>query len=129
MSPCNDFKIVTLTYEVLKFQQPTYLLDLFPQYNLERSLRSSNNSLLKVPDIRLKMDRRSFAFSVPTIWKSRLYNNQVHNSDSISSLRPSCTRNIFHHNTLSIACECLPRNCHALTMDIPLSCLPRLNNS
>ena len=80
-----DFKIAILTYKVLKFQQPTYLLDLIPQYNPERSIRSSSKGLLMVPDIRSEMGRRSFAFSAPTVWNSLPYN--IRNADCLSSFK------------------------------------------
>ena len=69
-----EFKIVTLTFKVLKFQQSAYIYDLIAP----RSLRSSNKNLLIVPDIRSEMGRRSFPFAAPTIWNS---------SDSLSAFR------------------------------------------
>ena len=55
-----EFKIATLTFKVLKFQQPAYIYDLIAPYIPPRSLRSSNKNLLIVPDIRSEMGRRSF---------------------------------------------------------------------
>ena len=54
-----EFKIATLTFKVLKFQQPAYIYDLIAPYIPPRSLRSSNKNLLIVPDIRSEMRRRS----------------------------------------------------------------------
>ena len=55
-----EFKIATLTFKVLKFQQPAYMFDLI-DYIPPRSLRSSNKNLLIVPDFRSEMGRRSFS--------------------------------------------------------------------
>ena len=44
-----EFKIATLTFKVLKFQQPAYMFDLIAPYVPPRSLRSSNKNLLIVP--------------------------------------------------------------------------------
>ena len=57
-----EFKIVTLTFKVLKFQQPAYINDLITPYIPPWSLRSSNKNFLIVPDIRSEMGRRSFSF-------------------------------------------------------------------
>ena len=65
-----EFKIATLTFKVLKFQQPAYIFDLIAPYSPPRSLRSSNKNLLIVPDIRSEMGRRSFFFAAPAIWNS-----------------------------------------------------------
>ena len=55
-----EFIIATLTFKVLKFQQPAYMFDLIAPYIPPQSLRSSNKNLLIVPDIRSEMDQRSF---------------------------------------------------------------------
>ena len=39
------FKIATVTYRVLQFQQPSYLASLIPRYVPARALRSSSSSL------------------------------------------------------------------------------------
>ena len=65
-----EFKITTLTFKVLKFQQPAYMFDLIAPYIPPRSLRSSNKNLLIVLDIRSEMGHRSFSFAAPTICNS-----------------------------------------------------------
>ena len=55
-----EFKIATLTFKVLKFQQPAYMFDLIAPYIPPQSLRSSNKNLLIVPDIWSEMGHRSF---------------------------------------------------------------------
>ena len=47
-----EFKIATLTFKVLKFQQPAYIYDLTAPYIPPRSLRFSNKNHLIVLDIR-----------------------------------------------------------------------------
>ena len=79
-----EFKIATLTFKVLKFQQPAYIYDLIAPYIPPRSLWSSNKNLLIVPDIRSEMDRRSFSFASPSIWNS--LPQHIRSSDSITGL-------------------------------------------
>ena len=87
-----EFKIVTLTLKVLKFQQPSYMFDLIAPYIPPRSLRYSNKNLLIVPDIRSKMGHRSFSFAAPTIWNS--LPQHICSSDSLS-VSGVCSRNSY----------------------------------
>ena len=80
-----EFKIATLTFKVLKFQQPAYIYDLIAPYIPPRSLRSSNKNLLIVPDIRSEIGRRSFSFASPSIWNS--LPQHIRSSDSLSAFR------------------------------------------
>ena len=80
-----EFKIATLTFKILKFQQPAYIFDLIALYIPPRSLRSSNKNLLIVPDIRLEIGCRSFFFAAPTIWNS--LSQHILSSDSLSVFR------------------------------------------
>ena len=80
-----EFKIATLIFKVLKFQQPAYMFDMIAPYIPPRSLRSSNKNLLIVPDIRSEMGRRSFSFAAPTIWNS--LPQHIRSSDSLSVFR------------------------------------------
>ena len=80
-----EFKIATLTFKILKFQQPAYMFDLIAPYIPPRSRRSSNKNLLIVPDIRSEMGRRSFSFAAPTIWNS--LPQHIRSSDSLSVFR------------------------------------------
>ena len=80
-----EFKIATLTFKVLKFQQPAYIYDLIAPYIPPRSLRSSNKNLLIVPDIRSEMGRRSFSFASPSIWNS--LSQHIRSSDSLPAFR------------------------------------------
>ena len=64
------FKIAALTFKTLHFKQPSYLHDLLQVYVPNRNLRSSNQNLLVVPNIKSAIGRRSFFFAAPTIWNS-----------------------------------------------------------
>ena len=82
----------TLTFKVLKFQQPAYMFDLIAPYIPPQSLRSSNKNLLIVPDIRSEMGRRSFSFAAPTIW------NSLHYLFLGVCSRPSYIKSLFSHS-------------------------------
>ena len=64
------FKIATLTFKTLRHQEPSYLHELLILHNPVRSLRSSSQCLLDIPNIRSENGRRSFSFAAPTIWNS-----------------------------------------------------------
>ena len=64
------FKIATITFKILKNNQPTYLRDLVNPHVPSRVLRSSAKQLLEVPDIRSANGRRSFTFAAPSVWNS-----------------------------------------------------------
>ena len=81
-----EFKIATLTFKVLKSQQPAYIHDMIAPYIPSRSLRSSNRNLLIVPDIRSQMGRRSFSFAGRIPFGSSLPQH-IRSSDSLSAFR------------------------------------------
>ena len=64
------FKIATLTFKTLHYQQPLYLLDLISRHKSSRALRSSSQQLLNVPFTKSEIGRHSFSFAAPTIWNS-----------------------------------------------------------
>jgi len=64
------FKIATLTFKTLHYQQPLYLLDLISRHKPSRALRSSSQQLLNIPLTKSEIGRRSFSFAAPTIWNS-----------------------------------------------------------
>lgn len=66
-----DFKILLLVYKSLHNQAPSYLSELLHFYTPTRSLRSSDQNLLVVPQSRLKC-RGDQAFSVvgPRLWNN-----------------------------------------------------------
>src|SRR3981081_1708295 len=64
------FKIAALTYKTLHYKQPSYLSNLLQHYRPKQNLRSSNQNLLVVPNIKSAIGPRSFSFAAPTIWNS-----------------------------------------------------------
>ena len=64
------FKIAVLTFKTLSHKQPTYLSQLLVPYQPTCNLRSSDQHLLIVPNMKSNFGKRSFSFSAPTIWNS-----------------------------------------------------------
>ena len=63
-----DFKIATITFKVLQFQQPSYLAALIPRYVPTRSLRSSSLSIC-VPTRKTTMAKsKSFSSVASYFW-------------------------------------------------------------
>lgn len=74
------YKIASLTHAVVHTKQPAYLNDLLLPHNPSRLLRSSGQSLLTTPRIRLTLTNQSFHIAAPKIWNSlplRLRQNTV----------------------------------------------------
>src|SRR2546425_743304 len=101
---CNDciresihkrikFKIATITFKVFKNRQPSYLLDLLPSHNPQRSLRSSDKLLLDTPKIKTSLATRSFAHAAPTVWNSLPFD--LHNSSSLHSFTTHLKPHLF----------------------------------
>ena len=66
-----QFKLAILAYRHFEGTLPTYLSGVLYTYHPSRSLRSSNERLLKVPKRALKtVGERSFSFLAPSIWNS-----------------------------------------------------------
>ena len=65
------FKLLLLTYKAQHGLAPSYLTDIFTQYQPTRSLRSSNQSLLCIPKTNtLYYGGRSFSVAGPTLWNN-----------------------------------------------------------
>ena len=65
-----QYKIAALTFKTLHHKQPSYLVDLLVPYVPTRNLRSSDQHLLTVPNIKSAIGRRSFQFAAPSIWNT-----------------------------------------------------------
>jgi hypothetical protein len=87
------FKIATLTFKTLHFQQPVYLYNLLTPYNPLRSLRSSSSNLLSTPRILSEIGRRSFQFAAPTVWNSLPLS--VRSCASLSLFRSALKTHLF----------------------------------
>ena len=67
-----QYKIATLAYRHFEGSLPPYLSSSLCTYEPSRSLRSSNEKLLKIPKRNLKsFGQRSFSFMAPSLWNSQ----------------------------------------------------------
>ena len=90
-----NFKIATITFKVLQFQQPSYLAALIPRYVPTRSLRSSSISLC-VPNRKTRMAKsKSFSSVASSYW-----NKLPGHLSSISTLH-AIRKRLKHHLFLS----------------------------
>ena len=66
-----QYKIATLAYRHFDGSLPPYLSSSLCTYEPSRSLRSSNEKLLKIPKRNLRsFGQRSFSFMAPSLWNS-----------------------------------------------------------
>jgi len=65
-----EFKLATLTYNILNSSQSAYLHSLLNYHTPTRSLRSANTNLLSVPRVHTTFTFRGFSIAVPTFWNS-----------------------------------------------------------
>ena len=65
-----NFKLSTLTFNLLNTGRPEYLRELLNDYKPARTLRSSSKELLSVDRTRTVMSTRSFQHSAATTWNS-----------------------------------------------------------
>ena len=87
-----SFKIATVTYRVLQFQQPSYLASLIPKYVPARALRSSSALSICVPPRRTTMAAsKSFSSFASGIW------NALPNRLSSVPTLPVFRRALKHH--------------------------------
>ena len=63
--------MLVLTFRALQGEAPQYILEMLTPYSPVRTLRSSDQNLLKVPRIKFKTrGERSFQFVAPSLWNS-----------------------------------------------------------
>jgi len=65
-----EFKLATLTYNILNSSQPAYLRSLLNYHIPTRSLRSANTNLLSVPRVCTTFASHGFSIAAPTVWNS-----------------------------------------------------------
>ena len=66
-----SYKIALLCYKCLNRTAPQYLCDLLEQYVPTRSLRSSDQNLIRVTNSKTKTwGGRAFSFFAPSVWNS-----------------------------------------------------------
>ena len=64
-----DYKILLLCFKAQKGLAPSYLADMLTPYKTQRTLRSSNKSMITEPNARLKTyGDRAFAVYGPKLW-------------------------------------------------------------
>ena len=87
-----NFKIATIAFKVLHFQQPSYLAALVPRYVPTRSLRSSSSLSICIPSRKTAMARsKSFSSVASDTW-----NRLPCHLSSISAL-PAFRKRLKHH--------------------------------
>ena len=87
-----SFKIATVTFRVLQFQQPSYLASLTPKYVPVRALRSSSALSICVPPCKTTIaTSKSFSSVASNIW-----NSLPNHLSSIPTL-PAFRRALKHH--------------------------------
>jgi hypothetical protein len=90
-----QFKILTLTYKCLHNLAPSYLSDLIEPYCPSRTLRSSDQLLLKVPKTRLKSyGDRSFSKASPTLWNALPCN--IRSCDTLDNFKSTLKTHLFN---------------------------------
>mgnify|MGYP003530060937 FL=1 len=80
-----DFKIACLTYNAVNYRQPVYLSTLLTPAQGGRSLRSTNQQLLKVPFCSTHFGSRAFSVAASKIWNNIPLD--IRNSPSLLSFK------------------------------------------
>jgi len=65
-----EFKLATLTYNILSSSQPADLRSLLNYHTPTRSVRSADTNLLSVPRVRTTFASHGFSIAAPTVWNS-----------------------------------------------------------
>ena len=88
-----DFKIACLTYNAVNYRQPVYLSTLLTPAQGGRSLRSTNQQLLKVPFCSTHFGSRAFSVAAPKIWNNIPLD--IRNSPSLLSFKSRLKTHCF----------------------------------
>jgi len=65
-----EFKLATLTYNILNSSQPAYLRSLLNYHSPIRSVHLANTNLLSVSRVRTTYASDGFSIAAPTVWNS-----------------------------------------------------------
>ena len=88
------FKIMLLTFKCLIGKAPVYLRDMAERYMPNRTLRSSNALLLKVPRFKNKtLGARTFGYAAASLWNSLPL--EIRAIDNIDSFKSSLKTHLF----------------------------------
>ena len=88
-----EFKIASLTFKTLTFDQPLYLRQLLHIHVPSRLLRSSDKSVLVLPLVKSAQAQRSFSFAAPSIWNK--IHPSIRSSPSVQSFHKSLKTFLF----------------------------------
>ena len=98
-----EFKILLITFKILNFLAPTYLLSLISlmlpsKYNLRNSI---DNLLLSYPRFKSKatLGDRSFTFAAPKLWNALPF--YIRSASTVSSFKAKLKTHLFRHALLS----------------------------
>ena len=87
-----NFKIATIAFRVLHFQQPSYLAAIIPRYVPTRSLRSSSSLSISIPSRKTAVARsKSFSSDASDTW------NKLPCHLSFISALPAFRKRLKHH--------------------------------
>ena len=65
-----EYKIASITHQVMTAESPSYLNELLTQHKPTRCLRSSDKFLLDVPQTRTRSAERAFRTAAPSVWNN-----------------------------------------------------------
>ena len=90
-----DFNIILITFKARKGLAPQYLVDLLPNYDPYRTLRSSDAALLKPPTQKcnVKKGERAFSVRAPNIWNALPMS--IRQADTIASFKSNLKTYMF----------------------------------
>ena len=96
------FKLLLITYKILKGFAPTYLSEILTNYVPARPLRSSSQSLLKHPSNRevatAYYGKRAFSIAAPTLWNNIPL--AIRNAISINIFKRQLKTYLFNNPTV-----------------------------
>ena len=97
----SSFKIATVTFRVLQFQQPSYLASLIPKYVPARALRSSSALSMCVPPLETTIaTSKSFSSVASNIWNS--LPNHLSSILTLPALRRARKHHLFKKSKMAI---------------------------
>ena len=87
------FKTALLTYKTLNGMAPSYMENYIKKYTPARTLRSSYDNKLVIPEIKREIGSRAFAHAAPTIWNSLPHH--VRSSASVAIFKKRLKTHLF----------------------------------
>ncbi len=88
------FKVLLLTFKCIIGDAPLYLQDMIQQYVPSRTLRSSNELLLRVPRIKCTtLGARSFRYTGPVLWNELPIH--IRNAENVNNFKSMLKTYLF----------------------------------